>query len=60
MYRQMTLWCEEEALASETNIWRNIDPKMQHTFIITLARLINKALFPQTPFETQEADHECK
>jgi hypothetical protein len=58
MYRQMTLWPEPEAPETKTEIWRKLDPNTQKMLIITLSRVIQKAICPKTLVDNQEVNHE--
>ncbi|MFC1895651.1 hypothetical protein ACFL0Q_03170 [Thermodesulfobacteriota bacterium] len=60
MYRQMTLWPELQLAPRETEIWQKFHPEAQRVLITTLARLIAKALCPDSLADPREVNHESK
>jgi len=60
MQRQMTLWSEPQEQSLETEAWEKFHPETQKLLITILARLIAKALCPESLADPQEVNHESK
>jgi len=58
MYRQLTLWPETEISEPQMEIWEKVDPSTKKTLVTALARIIYKAIHPETLVDDQEANHE--
>jgi hypothetical protein len=56
----MTLWSEPQKQALETEAWEKFHPEAQKLLITILARLIAKALCPESLADPQEVNHESK
>jgi hypothetical protein len=58
--RQMTLWPEPQEPTLKTEAWQKFNPETQRVLVTTLARLIVKALCPESLADPQEVNHESK
>jgi len=56
----MSLWPEAQEPTLKTEAWQKFNPETQRVLVTTLARLIIKALCPESLSDPQEVNHESK
>ena len=58
MQQQLDFWSNPQKTHQALDIWKGLDQQEQTTVIAALARLIRKAVYPETLNNTQEKKDE--
>ena len=58
MHQQLELWTNPQKLPQALDTWEGLDQQERRTVIEALARVISKAVYPETLTNTQENNDE--